>query len=94
MPSKKTNSKTKSTTNTEPGRSAGDAIADLSFENAMEDLDTMIERIESGEIGLEESLNEYERGMALFGHCRSILKQAEQRFEKLRIKDQPPSDSS
>ena len=60
-------------------------VATLSFEEAMGDLEQMIERIESGAVGLEESLQEYERGIELFRHCRSILNQAEQRFEKLRL---------
>jgi len=34
---------------------------------------------------LEESLTEYEKGLRLFRHCRSILDRAEQRFEKLRL---------
>lgn len=59
----------------------------LSFEDAMSQLETMIERIESGEVGLEESLEQYERGIALFRRCQQILSQAEQRFEKLKIDD-------
>jgi len=57
----------------------------LTFEDAMGKLEEMIERIEAGEIGLEESLTEYEKGLRLFRHCRSILDRAEQRFEKLRL---------
>jgi len=62
-------------------------IAELSFEEAIANLEKMIERIESGETGLEESLTEYERGIALYRHCRDILNKAEQRFEKLRFDD-------
>lgn len=46
----------------------------------MEDL---IVRIESGEIGLEESLARYEEGVALIKRCRAILDVAEQRVEEL-----------
>lgn len=62
-------------------------ITELSFEEAITNLEEMIERIESGETGLEESLTEYERGIALYRHCRDILNKAEQRFEKLKFED-------
>ncbi len=68
-------------------------LAKISFESAMSELEQMIERIESGAVGLEESLKEYERGIKLFQHCRAILNQAEQRFEKLRLTDEANSDS-
>jgi len=43
----------------------------------------IIERIESGQIGLERSLAEYERGVALIKRCRQVLDRAEQRVEEL-----------
>jgi len=84
---KSSSSVTTATTESESPSSApaSDEIAKLSFEEAMAELEGMIERIESGEIGLEKSLEEYERGIELFRHCRRILNQAEQRFEKLRL---------
>ncbi len=53
--------------------SAAVEVAKLSFESALTELEQMIERIESGSVGLEESLTEYERGVKLFHHCRTIL---------------------
>lgn len=50
----------------------------------MDQLESIIEQIESGEIGLEHSLTSYEQGVALVERCRSILGQAEQRVRKLR----------
>ena len=46
---------------------------DLSFEQALESLEALIERVESGEIGLEEAITQYERGAALVKRCRSVL---------------------
>ncbi len=56
---------------------------DLSFEQGVEELEEIIERIESGEVGLEESLSHYERGMALIQHCKTVLADCEQRVEDL-----------
>ncbi|MBC7833775.1 MAG: exodeoxyribonuclease VII small subunit [Phycisphaerales bacterium] len=56
---------------------------DLSFEQALENLESIIERIEQGEVGLEQSLAEYERGVDLIKRCRAILERAEQKVEDL-----------
>ena len=55
----------------------------LSFEDAMSELEDLVERIESGEIGLEEALKRYERGIALIKRCRTVLDSAEQRISEL-----------
>ncbi len=60
-------------------------IEKLRYEEAVERLESLIERIESGEIGLEESLTQYEAGMALIRRCRVILTQAEQKIAELTI---------
>lgn len=54
-----------------------------SFEQAIEELESIIDRIESGEVGLEQALTSYERGMKLVGRCRTILDTAEKRIAKL-----------
>ena len=59
----------------------------LSYEQAVEALESLIDRIESGEIGLEESLEQYERGMELLKRCRSIVDHAEQRLRELTLDD-------
>jgi len=58
-------------------------IAKLSFEQAIKELTGIVEKIEQGEIPLQDSLAQYEKGMALIKHCRSILQKAEQRIEKI-----------
>jgi len=60
-----------------------DDISKLSFEQAIKDLTSIVQRIEQGEIPLENSLQQYERGMALIKHCRTILQKAEKRIEKI-----------
>ncbi len=55
----------------------------LTYEQALGELESLIERIEKGEIGLEESLTEYRRGAALLKRCRGILETAEQQIEEL-----------
>lgn len=58
-------------------------VKSLSFEQAVEQLEQIIDRIEGGQIGLEQSLVEYERGVALREHCRTILAKAEQRVTEI-----------
>lgn len=53
------------------------------FEQALAQLESIIERIESGHIGLEKSIAEYERGVGLIRRCRQVLDRAEQRVEEL-----------
>lgn len=62
-----------------------------SFEAQMEELEALIEQIEAGEIGLEESIKAYERGVDLIKSCRGVLGQAEQRVEELSKKLQDDS---
>lgn len=58
-------------------------LSTLRFEEAMEQLETLIEQIEEGEVGLEESIDAYQRGMGLLKHCRAVLDRAEQQIEQL-----------
>ncbi len=60
-----------------------DDISKLSFEQAIKELTSIVEKIEQGEIPLQDSLAQYEKGMALIKHCRTILQKAEQRIEKI-----------
>lgn len=59
----------------------------LKFEQALEQLEQIIEGIESGDTGLEESLSQYEKGMKLIGHCRAILSTAEKRIAELTTEE-------
>lgn len=56
---------------------------DLSFEERIEKVEAIIDRIDAGEIGLEEALTEYEQGMAHIRRCKEVLERAQQRVEEL-----------
>jgi len=58
-------------------------ISNLSFEEAIKELTAIVARIEQGEVPLQDSLEQYEKGMALIKHCRGILQKAEKRIEKI-----------
>jgi len=60
-------------------------IQRLPFERAMEELETIIKRLEGGQVPLEESVQIYERGEALKRRCEELLRQAEARVEKITL---------
>ncbi len=51
------------------------------FEESLSEVESIIERIETGQSGLERSIGEYEKGVRLLARCRGMLKDAEQRIE-------------
>ena len=53
------------------------------FEEAIGELEQIVEKVETGQVGLEDSLVEYERGMKLIKQCREILDAAQQRIDNL-----------
>lgn len=57
------------------------------FEASLEELEKIVERMESGDQSLEDSLKDFERGVTLTKACQTMLKNAEQKVEKL-VKDQ------
>jgi len=57
------------------------------FEQALADLQEIVTAIEEGQIGLEESITQYEKGMKLIQRCRSILSAAEARIQKLQVSE-------
>jgi len=60
-----------------------DDISKLSFEEEIKELTNIVSKIEQGEIPLQDSLAQYEKGMALIKRCREILQKAEKRIEKI-----------
>jgi len=66
-----------------------DDIEKMNFEQAIQQLKGIVDRIEQGEIPLQDSLEQYEKGMALIKHCRDILQKAEKRIERIS-KEEPP----
>lgn len=72
------------TTPTPAPRAARNAdIKEMSFERSLKELETIVARLERGDVELEESIAIYERGAALREHCDRLLKQAEAKVEKL-----------
>jgi len=59
-------------------------IASMSFEKALAELETIVDKLERGDVPLEESIAIYERGEALKKHCDTLLKAAEAKVEKIR----------
>jgi exodeoxyribonuclease VII small subunit len=66
-------------------------LKDLSFEAALKELESIVSRLEQGEVDLEESITLYERGQALKSHCETKLKSAEGRLEKIVLGAGGPS---
>lgn len=60
-------------------------IKAMSFERALEELETIVQKLESGRAPLQESIAIYERGEALKAHCDGLLKTAEARIEKITL---------
>ncbi|MED5548818.1 MAG: exodeoxyribonuclease VII small subunit [Pseudomonadota bacterium] len=58
-------------------------IETLSFEQALAELERIVQQLESGEVELEKSIQIYERGAALRAHCEGKLKTAELKVEKI-----------
>ena len=54
-----------------------------SFEEALAALEQIVMEVEEGQVGLEESLQKYEKGMRLIQYCRGVLEQAEKRIEAI-----------
>ena len=59
------------------------------FEKALEELESIVERMEDGEPSLEESLKLFERGMDLTRRCQKALDDAEQRIHTLSDTEPP-----
>lgn len=53
------------------------------FEKKLAELNTIVDKMEQPEVGLEESLKLYEKGIALTRECQKIIDQAEQKIAKL-----------
>jgi exodeoxyribonuclease VII small subunit len=60
------------------------------FETAMRDLEELVDRLEQGDMPLEESLAAFERGVMLTRTCQTALKEAEQKVEILLKKAGDP----
>lgn len=62
-----------------------DDVATLPFEQALKELEEVVDKLEKGAVPLEESIAIYARGEALKKRCETLLKSAEQRIEKITL---------
>ena len=58
-------------------------VSGYSFEKAVAELESIVARLERGDVALDESIAIYERGEVLKEHCDRLLRQAEAKVEKL-----------
>ncbi len=60
-------------------------VAEMSFEEAMAELEAVVGKLEQGDVPLEASIALYERGAELRAHCDARLKAAEEKVEQIRM---------
>jgi len=58
-------------------------MSEMRFEDRMKELEEILRRLERGELSLDESVAEYEKGIAALRSCRSVLESAERKIEEL-----------
>ena len=68
-----------------PAAGDEDDVANMSFEDALEELKQIVERLERGEGRLEEAISAYDRGARLKRHCEDKLREAKERIEKISL---------
>ncbi len=60
-------------------------VSKLNFEQALDKLEKIVDRLERGDVALDESIKIYEQGEALKKHCATLLQAAEDKVEKIRV---------
>ena len=71
-----------------PKKTTAAKIEDLTFEQAFEELEATVAKLEDGDLSLEESLALFERGQRLSAHCSRLLEQAELKVTELVKRDE------
>ncbi|MGB3417442.1 MAG: exodeoxyribonuclease VII small subunit [Mesorhizobium sp.] len=64
---------------------ANEDVGQMSFEQALDALEKIVDDLERGDVPLDQSIRIYERGEALKAHCDRLLKAAEDKVEKIRL---------
>jgi exodeoxyribonuclease VII small subunit len=70
---------------------AADSSAVAGFERSLDELESLVQKLEKGDLSLDDSLKAYERGIALFRNCQTALEQAELRVRLLSDPEDPAS---
>lgn len=60
-------------------------VNEMSFEDAMQELETVVGQLERGDVALDQSIALYERGAALKARCEAKLKEAEEKVAKITL---------
>lgn len=60
-------------------------VADMSFEEAMAELETLVSKLESSQVALDDSIRLYDRGAELKRHCEAKLKAAEEKVAQITL---------
>ena len=60
-------------------------VEEMSFEDAIKELETVVGQLERGDVALDESIALYERGAALKARCETKLKEAEEKVAKITL---------
>ena len=74
--------------NTSVSESDDPSIVSLSFEKALEELESIVKDLETGRASLEDSINAYARGVALRKHCERRLQEAQLKIEQISVDSQ------
>jgi len=69
----------------QPNPSAAPALDSLSFEDALRELEAIVQKLERGDVPLDDSIALYTRGEQLRAQCQKRLADAEARIEKLTV---------
>lgn len=72
-----------------PRKPSPEASPVAHFEQSLDELEQLVEKMEHGQLSLEESLTAYERGVGLYRSCQTALEQAELRVRLLSDPEQP-----
>lgn len=67
----------------DPAQSSEEGKTKPTFEEAVAQVEAIIEQIESGEMGLEDQIEQYAKGAELLKRCRDVLDRCEQRVEEI-----------
>ncbi len=60
-------------------------VADMSFEEAMAELEALVNKLESSQVALDDSIRLYDRGAELKRHCEAKLKAAEEKVAQITL---------
>ncbi|MBL6604570.1 MAG: exodeoxyribonuclease VII small subunit [Alphaproteobacteria bacterium] len=72
----------------------GENLDTLSFEEALSQLEAIVDQLERGDVSLDKAIDAYSRGMALKGHCQARLEEARLKVEQINLPEEGGSVST